>query len=131
MQTQNPSDRSLTLTAAQLKWAQTLHQTVNGGIEPGIPQSKDTSGNWSTFEKANTSGVLIRVSPRGTSDNTYSWAAVGAPITINHGLQRQPIGAHLVSSDKDLRIWIPATPTKDTIQIAPSDNTSYATIYIF
>ena len=131
MQTQDPSDRVLQLTPAQLKWAQTLHKTVNGNIEPGIPQSKDSSGNWSTFAKANTSGVLIRVSPNGSTDNKYSWAGVSAGISINHGLLRQPIGAHLVSSDKDLRIWIPVTPTSDIIQIAPSDNTAYATIYIF
>jgi len=131
MKTQDPADRSLALAPPQLKWAQTVHKVINGNIEPGIPQTKDSSGNWNTFQRANTSGVLIRVGANGTTDNKYSWAGVGAAIDINHGLQRQPIGAHLVSSNKDLRIWIPATPTSDIIQIAPSDNTSYATIYIF
>lgn len=131
MNTQNPSDSSLELTPPQRKWAQTVHKVINGGIDMGIPQTQDASGNYNTFLQGNMDGVLIRVSPNGQVDNTYAWAGVGAGVDINHGLLRQPIGAFLVSSDGDLRIWQTSTPDENTISIAPSSNTVYATIYIF
>lgn len=131
MNTQNPSDKSLELTPAQRKWAQTLHKAINGGLDMGIPQTKDSSGNYNTFLPGNNDGVLIRISPNGSTDNKYAWGATSTGIAINHTLLRQPVGAHLVSSNKDLRIWQTATPTVNTITIAPSDNSAYATIYIF
>lgn len=129
MKSMNPTQ--VGLPRIQQQWAQTVHETVNGGIDQGVPTGKDSTGNYSTFNKGNSDGQLIRIGASGTTDNPYAWSTSGVGININHTLGRQPIGAHLVSSNKDLRIWIPSTPTDTTIVIAPSDATSYATVYVF
>jgi hypothetical protein len=131
MKTFDPSVLAATVERLHLQWVQSIHKTVNGNLDMGVPQTKDSTGNYNTFIKGNNSGVLIRIGAHLSTDNTYAWAGVGVGIPINHGLRRQPIGCHLVSSNKDLRIWQPSLATVDTITLAPSDNTSYATIYIF
>jgi hypothetical protein len=127
----DPRDMALGLPRLQQQWAESVHSLINGGIDKGIPQSKDSTGNYNTFLPGNENGVLIRVGASGSTDNKYVWTSSSTPIVINHGLLRQPVGAHLVSSNKSLNIWITSSPTVDSISIAPSDATAYATIYIF
>ena len=135
--TLNPVDWALGMPGQVFKWAQNLHLTVNGSLDMGVPQSQDSSGNFNTFKDGNMNGVLVRVSPSGGTDNKNVWTASNTPISINHGLidsngkPRQPVGVHLVSSDKALNIYQPMTPTTSEVFVAPSDATAYATLYIF
>ncbi len=135
--TQNPSDMSLGLPASQLRWAQSLHKAVNGGLDMGQPTSKDSSGNYNAFQNPNMNGVLVRISPSGGIDNPNAWSTSNTAIKINHGLvdsngsPRQPVGVHLVNSNKALSIYQPTTPDETYAYVAPSDATSYATLWIF
>lgn len=136
--TLNPVDFALELPSKTLRWAQSLHKIINGGVDMGVPTQKDNTGNYNTFSQGNTSGVLIRIGAHGSSGNAITWgAAAGTPVTIQHGLvdsrnqPRQPIGVHLVSSDNDLRIWQPTTPDTTDIFLAPSDPSVNATVYVF
>lgn len=130
MKTQNPVN-ILGVPKQLLQWAQTLHLTLNGGITHGTPTSKDSTGNYNKFEKDNMDGVLIRIGASGTVDNENAWTTTGVGIAVNHGLLRQPVGCHLVSSDKALSIWQPVLADINTITLAPSDATAYATVYVF
>lgn len=125
------------LTGETLRWAQSAHKILNGAIDMGIPTEKDTTGNYNEFSQGNTSGVLIRIGAHGTIGNVYVWGTSSVAITINHGLvnsankPRQPIGVHLVNSDKALQIWQPTTATTTSVFLAPSDASANATVYIF
>lgn len=135
--TLNPVDFARELATNTMRWAQSVHKILNGAVDMGVPTQKDATGNYNTFSQGNASGVLIRIGANGSSGNTIIWAAAAAPITIQHGLvdsmnqPRQPIGVHLVNSDKDLRVWQPTAPTTANIFLAPSDNTANATVYVF
>ncbi len=136
--TLNPVDFARELPTSTLRWAQSLHKIVNGGVDMGVPTKKDATGNYNTFSQGNASGVLVRIGAHGSTGNKLTWAAgAGTPVTIQHGLvdsqnqPRQPIGVHLVASDKDLRVWQPTTPTTESIFLAPSDPTANATVYVF
>ena len=137
MQFRNPIDFAMGMPSALLKWAQDIFQGLSGGLDQGIPQSKDSTGNYNTFNQGNLSGVLIRVGAAGSSGNKYLWTTNNTPIDINHGLfdsnrnKRQPVGAYLVNSDKALSIFEPTAPDTTTIHIAPTDATANATIYVF
>jgi hypothetical protein len=129
--TVNPRDMALGLPRLQQQWAESVHSALNGGLDHGIPQNKDSTGNYNTFAQGNLNGVLIRVGASGSTDNKYSWTTSGTGVAINHGLKRQPVGAYLVASNKLLVIWETVTPDQNNITIAPSDATAYATIFIF
>lgn len=137
MKSLNPQDFALGLPAGQLRWALSEHKVIQGGIDMGIPQSKDSTGNYNTFDQGNTNGVLVRVGASGSSDNKNAWTTSNTQIAINHGLTdsngqpRQPVGVHLVNSNKQLTIWQPTTPDTTNVYVAPSDATAYATLYIF
>lgn len=135
--TLNPVDFALGMPSALLKWAQSIHKTINGSIDQGVPNGKDSTGNYNSFSDGNSSGVLIRIGASGTSDNKYSWTTSNTPITINHGLfdsqgqPRQPIGVRLESSTKALSVYQPTTATTTEIFLSPTDATSYATVYVY
>jgi hypothetical protein len=126
--TQNPV--SAGVSGDTLRWAQSVHQTLNGNVDMGIPTGKDATGNWSEFGQGNSSGVLIRIGA-ASSTQANKWTTTGTAIAVNHGLQRQPIGVHLVNSDKQLQVWQPTTATATYIYLAPSDATVNATVYVF
>ena len=127
--TQNPV--SAGVSGDTLRWAQSVHQTLNGAVDMGVPTgAKDSTGNYSKFSQGNTSGELIRIGA-ASSTQAVKWTTSNTAITIKHGLQRQPIGVHLVNSDKALQIWQPTTATTTSIFLAPSDATANATIYVF
>jgi len=131
-QSLNPVDFAMGMPRALLQWAQSLHKTVNGQIEMGLPIGKDATGNYSQFSPSNTSGTLIRIGASGgASGNSNNWSTSSTGIVINHGLLKQPIGCHLVSSDKQLVIWQTQTPNSQNIYLAPSDATANATVYVF
>jgi hypothetical protein len=96
----------------------------------GTPTSKDLTGQYNEFQKGNGSGVLIRIGATGSTGNAYTWPSSGN-LVINHGLLRQPIGCHIVSSDKQLTHCQPVAPDENNITLLPSDPTANATIYVF
>jgi hypothetical protein len=109
---------------------QSVHQVLTGNIDMGTPTSKDSTGQYNEFQKGNGSGILIRVGAHGSTGNNYTWPASGH-LVINHGLLRQPIGCHLVSSDKQFAHWQPTAPDENSITLAPSDPTANVTLYVF
>jgi len=127
---QDPNTFAHKLDMLHRQWVQSAQQTLTGGVDMGTPNSKDATGQYNKFDKGNGSGNLIRIGATGSTDNDYAWPASG-PLVINHKLLRQPIGAHVVSSDNHLTIFQPTAPDKNSITIHPSDNTVNATIYVF
>jgi hypothetical protein len=133
----NPVDMAQGLPRQQLQWAQSLHSTVNGGLDLGVPTAKDSTGNFNTFSPGNSNGVLIRVGASGTTQNTHAWGTSNTPITIPHGLvdtegnPRQPVGVHVVNKDKNMDVYLPTAPDAKNIYISPTDATANTTIYVF
>jgi hypothetical protein len=127
----NPVDMARELPREHLQWVQSVHKEINGGLDIGRPVSKDSTGTWSTFNQGNGNGVLIRVGAAGTSNGRYNWTAANVGVVINHGLNRQPVGYHVVDMDKMVTVF--RTVVADAIQItlAPSDATVNVTVYIF
>ena len=135
--TLNPVDFALGLPAAQMRWAQSMHQVINGGISFGNPTGKDSTGNYSEFSQDNTNGVLIRVGASGSTGTKYKWTTSNTPIAINHGLvdlagnPRQPIGVHVVNKNKTVDVYMPTTPSTTVAEVAPTDATASVTLYFF
>ena len=133
----NPVDWALGMPRQQQEWAISVHKTLNGLVDQGVPVSKDSTGNFSEFTTGNTSGVLIRVGASGASGYKYNWTASNTPITINHGLldsngqPRQPIGVHIVNKNKAMDVYMPTSPNDQTAQVSPTDATATVTLYFF
>jgi hypothetical protein len=130
MRPYDPNTFAHTLPTLHRQWTQSVQQALSGNIDMGTPTSKDSTGQYNEFQKGNGSGVLIRIGAHGSSGNTYTWPAAGN-LVINHGLLRQPIGCHLVSSDAQLTICQPTAPDSNSITLSPSNNAANATVYIF
>jgi hypothetical protein len=126
----DPNTFAHTLPEQHRQVLQSVHQVLTGNVDMGTPTSKDSTGQYNEFKKGNGSGVLIRVGATGSTDNTYTWPASGN-LVINHGLLRQPIGCHIVSSDKQLTHCQPVAPDENSITLLPSDPTANATLYVF
>jgi hypothetical protein len=130
MQPYDPNTFAHTLPVLHRQWVQSVQDSLNGSIDMGTPTSKDSTGQYNEFKQGNGSGILIRIGAAGTAGNKYSWPSTGS-LTVNHGLQRQPVGCHLVSSDKQLSVWQPSTPDATNIILESSDPTVNATVYVF
>lgn len=137
-QTFNPATLNQELSRQQFQWAQSLHTNINGDIDMGTiateaPGAIDATGTPANFNKGNGSGVLIRVGASGSKNGPlYNWTTTGTGVVINHNLGRQPIGFHVVDSDKaNFTAFRTQTATDVTISLAPSDATVNSTIYIF
>jgi hypothetical protein len=120
-----------------MEWAISVHQILNGGISLGQAISKDSNGVYNEFNQDNSTGVLLRIGPSGGTEQKYNWTTSNTGIAINHNLvdlskkPRQPIGFHVVDSDKQVSVYRTATPTDTTINLAPTDATATVTVYIF
>lgn len=133
----NPGTLQQGLPRDQYQWAQSLDETINGQldlgrVDTGAQGAIDSTGTPAAFTKGNGSGVLIRIGASGSGNGpSNNWTSSSTGIPIQHGLGRQPIGFHLVDSDKPLQIYRTATANAQTITLAPSDATANATVYIF
>jgi hypothetical protein len=138
MKTYNPSIMADKLTHHMRVWVQSVHETLNNGVDMGTPKSSHpldgsvNAGVYNVFDKGNSSGVLIRVAASGSTGTgaPYSWPASGS-LKIAHGLLRQPIGFKIVDKDKTVDVFRTAPPDKDFITLAPTDKTASVTLYIF
>lgn len=136
--TYNPNSFASEVPEKVRTWSQSVHKQLNGSIEHGTPAKKVpsgfgiNSGVYTTFNRANMSGVLIRVAANGVSGTgaPYNWPASGG-LVINHGLLKQPIGYHIVDTDKDVRVFRTTSPDDNQITLQPTDNTASVTLYIF
>jgi hypothetical protein len=127
----NPVDMSMQLSKEHLRWAQSVHTQINGGLDLGRPISKDATGTYNQFDQGNGNGVLIRIGAAGTSNGKYIWGASNAPIVINHGLGRQPVGYHIVDMDKNVTIYRTVAADATQITLAPTDASANTTVYVF
>lgn len=130
MRPYDPNTFAHKLDPIHRQWTQSVQETLTGNVDMGTATSKDSTGQYNKFDQGNGSGKLIRIGATGTTGNDYTWPASG-PLVINHGLLRQPIGCHIVSSDNDLRVWQPSSPDDNSITLHPSDNTVNSTVYVF
>ena len=126
----DPNTFAHELPIAHRQFVQSVQQVLTGNIDMGTPVNKDATGQYNQFDKGNGSGILLRIGAHGSTGNNLTWPASGN-LVINHGLQRQPIGCHLVSSDAQLTICQPVAPDSNVITLLPSTNTANATVYIF
>ena len=130
MRPYDPNTFAHTLPAAHRQFVQSVQETLTGNVDMGTPTSKDSTGQYNKFDQGNGSGKLIRIGAFGTTGNDYTWPASGN-LVINHGLLRQPIGCHVVSSDGHLTVAQPTAPDDNSIILNPSDNTVNTTVYVF
>jgi hypothetical protein len=138
MDTFNPSSFLYDLKDHMRIWVQSVHRTMNGSLDLGVPKGihpvdgSVNSGVFNQFDKGNGSGVLVRIDAHGAigTGAPYTWPAAGS-VSIVHGLGRQPIGFHVVDADKDVRVFRPAAPNSSLIQLQPTDITASVTVYIF
>ena len=117
-------------SSEQQRWARSLHETVNGGIDIGTPTGQDSNGVYNEFSQGNQTGVLIRVGAAGSSE-PIQWVTANVGVAINHKLLRKPIGFKIVDKDKTVDIYRTAPPTENTITLASTDATVNVTIYVF
>ena len=135
----DPNNFAHDLPLLQRQWVQSVHETVNGNIDMGRATGKApdsagvNAGVYTQFQQGNSSGILVRIAANGVSGTgaPYNWGTTGVGIPLNHGLQRQPIGFHVVDQDKAVQVYRTAAPTDQTITLASSDNTASVTVYIF
>lgn len=132
----NPVNMAMGLPRQQLQWAQSIDETLNGGVSLGTiapgEGSIDSTGTPANFSRDNSTGILIRVGASGSGNGPkYNWTTTGTGVSINHQLGRQPIGFHVVDSDKPLTVHRTVTSNTQTITLAPSDASANATVYIF
>lgn len=130
MKVLNPQHMQAEITPEHLRWAQSVHKSLTGGVDMGIPTGTNSAGVYNTFDKGNSSGVLIRVGAASSSE-AIKWTASNTAIAINHGLGRQPIGFKIVDKDKSMDVFRTAPPDNNVISLAPTDATANVTVYIF
>lgn len=133
----NPSALLPQMTVQMREWVQSLHKTLNGNMDIGVPLKQNPVAGinknvYTQFDKGNGSGILIRIAAHGVTGTgaKYNWPAVGS-LVINHGLDRQPIGFRIEDCDKDVRVFRTASPNSVQITIQPTDVTASVTLYIY
>jgi hypothetical protein len=139
MKPYDPNTFAPSLPTVHRQWIQTVQQTLTGNVDMGTPTGNAptsagvNAGVYTQFEQGNGSGILIRIAASGVLNTgaSYNWAGTGTGIVINHGLQRQPIGFHVVDQDKAVQVYRTAPPTNQTVTLASSDNTASVTVYVF
>ncbi|HEY4799152.1 MAG TPA: hypothetical protein VII99_08775 [Bacteroidia bacterium] len=129
MKTLNPQHMQARITTEHLRWAQSVHKALDGGVDMGVPTGKNSAGVYNTFDTGNSSGVLIRVGAVGSTEK-YSWSS-SSTVDIKHNLARQPIGFKIVDKDNTVDVWRTALPTATDIQLKTSSNMVNVTLYIF
>lgn len=138
--TYDPNTFAHTLPVTQRQWTQDVQTVLNGQVEIGTPvQNSPTApsgvnqGLPTQYKRANGSGIMIRVAAAGILDTgaSWNWAGDGVGIVIKHGLQRTPVGFHVVDQDGAIQVYRTAPSTTTDITLAPSDNTVSVTVYVF
>ncbi|MDR3392443.1 MAG: hypothetical protein P4L77_12000 [Sulfuriferula sp.] len=137
--TYDPNTFAHTLPDSHRQWIQNLQQVVNGGIEIGTPEANSPAatsgvnqGLPTQYKQVNGSGIMIRVDAAGVSAGaTYNWTTDNTGVEIKHGLQRTPIGFHVVDKDGNIQVYRTVPSTDQLITLAPSDATKSVTVYIF
>ena len=135
----DPNTFAHRLEPVHRQWVQSIQDTLQSNVDMGTPKGNApdsagvNAGVYTQFDRGNGSGVLIRIAAAGVTDTgaSYNWTTAGVGIAINHGLQRKPIGFHVVDQDKAVQIYRTAPPTSEIITLAPSDETASVTIYVF
>jgi hypothetical protein len=138
MKTYNPSVLSNRVDNETRIWMQSMHKTLNSGIDMGSPTSAHkadgsiNAGVYTQFDRGNSSGILIRIGATGStgSGTTLTWPSSGG-LKIAHGLNRQPIGFKIVDKDKTVDVYRTAPPDTNSITLAPTDPSASVTLYIF
>lgn len=135
----DPNNFAPKLQLQHMQWVQSVQKVMSGNVDMGVPTGQAPStqgvnaGVYTSFGKGNGSGILIRIAANGVTGTgaAYNWGATGTGIEIAHGLERQPIGFHVVDQDKAVQVYRTAPPTSSSITLASSDNTASTTVYIF
>jgi len=137
--TYDPNTFAPDLPTTHRQWVQSVQTQLNGNVEIGTPAQNSPSatsgvnrGVPTQYERANGSGVMIRIDAAGASNGApYNWNGNGVGIPVKHGLQRTPIGFHIVDQDGAIQVYRTAPPDTQTITLAPSDETVSVTVYVF
>ena len=138
-QTYDPNSFAPKLPITHRQWIQDVQKVVNGAIEIGVPVQNSPAattgvnqGVPTQYKRANGSGIMIRVDATGVANGApYNWTTNGTGVAIKHGLNRVPIGFHVVDQDGAIQVYRIAPPTNQLITLAPSDHTISVTVYIF
>lgn len=129
----NPNIRNVVNPQSSLRQSQSVYKSLSGGIELAIPTGQNSAGVYNKFDKANHAGVMIRIGASGTSEQTYKWPGADAPLQINHGLLKQPLGFYVTDIDGAANIYRykSAPLNANTISLATTDPSVNVTVFIF
>lgn len=130
MNINNPTKNNMSTAEQILRWAQSVYKALNGGLTFGNPTAQAVSGVWNAFQQDNFNGVYLYVGSN-LSGASLTWFTNNTGKAFNHGLQRQPIGWIVIYKDKACDIYSTATPTKDIITLAITDNSANTIILVF
>lgn len=136
MKINNPTKDNMTTPELILRWAQSVFKALTGGLTFGQPGNTtggvvtDSAGIYNSFIPDNFDCKLLYIGAVG-SGSALLWANSNTGQAFNHGLQRQPIGFFVVYKTKACDVYSTATPTKDTITLAITDDTAKTIVLIF
>lgn len=131
MKPTNPTNQGVHTAAGQLRQAKSVFKVLNGGLSYGVPTgTKDSTGCFSEFQNDNIDNVIIRIGANGSQNGSYQFDA-GGNVSINHGLQRQPIGFKILDKDQSCDIHRTATPDSNFIKLQCTVINANVTVEIF
>lgn len=126
-----PSHSIFNRKGGPLRIAQSVYQSLNGGITEATPTGQDSQGVYNKFDPDNGNGVTLRIGANSSSEDLKWPSVAGTGLVIFHGLGRQPIGFRIHDLDGNAQIWRTTPPDAQQITLAISDVSISATIYIF
>ena len=113
-----------------LRFAQSVYQSLNGGIVLAAGKGTDATGVYNTFDMANGSGKMVRIGAAASTE-PLKWNSGTSQATIIHQLGTKPTGFLVTDLDGNAVIWRVGTPTTTQITLQISANTVNATVYVF
>jgi hypothetical protein len=114
-----------------LRWAQSIYQSISGGITLALGKGSDINGVYNTFDKTNGDGIMVRVGAAASAEAIKWDAGTGqASIAVNT-LGRKPTGWIICDIDRPASIYRNAPPTTSSLILKTSDTTCSITVWIF
>jgi hypothetical protein len=127
---QNPTRGKIVNFEQNLRFAQSVYTSLNGGITLASGRSTDATGVYNKFDMANGSGKMVRIGATGSTE-PLKWNSGTSQATIIHQLGTKPTGFLITDLDGNAVIWRVGAPTNTQITLQISVNTVNATVYVF
>lgn len=126
----NPTQGNLNTWATLLRWAQSVYKALDNAISFGQGSGQAMSGVFNEFTTDNIQCKILYIGASGSGAPLF-WSADNVGQPFNHGLLRQPIGFIPIYKSKTCDIYSTATPTKDVITLATTDDSATTIVMVF